>query len=193
MVKRCDWVTEETLYIDYHDKEWGRPLYDRRRLFEMLCLEGAQAGLSWWTILKRREAYREAFDYFDPSIVAQYDEKKIEERLQNKDIIRNRLKINSVVKNAKALLAIEEKGITFTDYIWQFVDGKALTNQWNTHEEVPAMTDISQRMSKQLKADGFTFVGPTICYAYMQAVGMVNDHLTDCFCYEEIEKSKGMD
>lgn len=110
MVKRCDWVTEEQLYIDYHDKEWGRPLYDRRRLFEMLCLEGAQAGLSWWTILKRREAYREAFDHFDPSIVAQYDEKKIEELLQNKDIIRNRLKINSVVKNAKALLAIEEEG-----------------------------------------------------------------------------------
>lgn len=193
MVKRCDWVTEEQLYIDYHDKEWGRPLYDGRRLFEMLCLEGAQAGLSWWTILKRREAYREAFDHFDPSIVAQYDEKKIEELLQNKDIIRNRLKINSVVKNAKALLAIEEEGVSFTDYIWQFVDGKPITNRWNTHEEVPAMTDISQRMSKQLKADGFTFVGPTICYAYMQAVGMVNDHLKDCFCYEEIESSKRMD
>ena len=180
MGKRCEWVTEDPLYIAYHDKEWGQPLYDDQRLFELLCLEGAQAGLSWWTILQRRESYREAFDGFDPYQIADYDEKKIAELLQNENIIRNRLKIRSVVTNAKAYIKIVEGGQSFSDYIWQFVGGKPVINYWEHQAEVPAVTEISTQMSKQLKKDGFKFVGPTICYAYMQAAGMVNDHLVSC-------------
>lgn len=186
MTKRCGWVTDAPLYIEYHDKEWGRPLYDDQKLFEMLCLEGAQAGLSWWTILQRRENYREAFDGFDPSKIIQYDETKIESLLQNEGIIRNRLKVRSVITNAEAYMKIIENGQSFSEYIWQFVDGKPINNKRENLEEVPATTKISERMSKQLKKEGFKFVGPTICYAYMQAVGMVNDHVMDCDCYQEI-------
>lgn len=191
MVNRCGWVTEDPLYIEYHDKEWGRPLYDDQRLLELLCLEGAQAGLSWITILKRREAFREAFDQFDPERVSKYDEEKIQRLLKDETIIRNNLKIRSVITNAQAFLKIVEAGQSFSDYLWQFVEGKPVDNNWRSLEEVPTQTETSQLMSKQLKKDGFKFVGPTICYAFMQASGMVNDHVTDCFCYKEIKESRG--
>lgn len=185
-MKRCEWVTEEPLYITYHDEEWGRPLYDDNRLFEMLCLEGAQAGLSWWTILQRRENYREAFDQFDPEKIRMYDEEKIEELRQNEKIIRNKLKIKSVISNAKAYAKVVEEHGSFSDYIWQFVDQEPIINVREKQSEVPASTELSHQMSKKLKKDGFKFVGPTICYAYMQAVGMVNDHLVSCHCYKKI-------
>lgn len=181
-MKRCAWVTDDPLYLAYHDHEWGKPNFDERYLFEMLCLEGAQAGLSWWTILQKRENYREAFDNFDPNIIVTYDQDKINHLLANPGIVRNKLKINSVVTNAKAFLKITSEQ-SFSDYIWQFVDGKPIINQWKTTQDVPVKTDISISMSKQLKKDGFKFIGPTICYAYMQAVGMVNDHAEDCFCH----------
>ncbi len=184
MTQRCEWVTSEPLYIAYHDKEWGRPLYDDQRLFELLCLEGAQAGLSWWTILQRREGYRKAFKGFDPEKIVAFGEETIQELMFNKEIIRNQLKIRSVQSNAAAYLTIQESGQSFSEYIWQFVDGKQIQNHWVNQEDVPAFSEESVRMSKQLKKDGFKFVGPTICYAYMQAVGMVNDHLTTCDCYE---------
>ena len=184
-MKRCDWVTGERLYIDYHDHEWGRPSFDDRHLFEMLCLEGAQAGLSWWTILQKREHYRQVFDRFDPREIVLYDEQKVSALLGDPGIVRNRLKVNSVISNAEAYLRIVASGRSFSDYIWQFVDGKPIVNQWQDGQEVPASTEISERMSRQLKKDGFKFVGPTICYAYMQAVGMVNDHLVDCYCHPE--------
>ncbi|GAA4058653.1 DNA-3-methyladenine glycosylase I [Amphibacillus indicireducens] len=186
MMKRCDWVTSEQLYIDYHDQEWGRPSRDDRHLFEMLCLEGAQAGLSWWTILQKRANYRRAFDQFDPWKIVTYDQQKIDRLLEDPGIVRNRLKIKSVISNAEAYLRIIESGQRFANYIWQFVDGEPIINHWHSGLDVPASTGISEQMSRQLKKDGFKFVGPTICYAYMQAVGMVNDHLVDCFCHPEI-------
>lgn len=189
-MKRCEWVTDEQIYIDYHDQEWGRPKYDDRELFEMLCLEGAQAGLSWLTILKKRENYREAFDCFKPEIIAAYNEEKINELLNNSGIVRNKLKINSVIKNAKAYLKIVEGGQSFSDYIWRFVDFEPIQNAWRTGEEVPNKTEISRKMSKQMKKDGFSFVGPVICYAYMQSVGMVNDHLLSCDWHEEVKKEE---
>lgn len=185
-MKRCDWVTSEQLYIDYHDQEWGRPSRDDRHLFEMLCLEGAQAGLSWWTILQKRDNYRRVFDQFDPGKIVTYDRQKIEQLLEDPGIVRNRLKIKSVISNAEAYLRIIESGQRFADYIWQFVDGEQIVNHWRSGQDVPVSTTISERMSRQLKKDGFKFVGPTICYAYMQAIGMVNDHLVDCFCHPEI-------
>ncbi|RYG74266.1 DNA-3-methyladenine glycosylase I [Lentibacillus lipolyticus] len=181
--KRCDWVTDESIYIDYHDHEWGRPVHDDQKLFEMLSLEGAQAGLSWITILKRRENYREAFDYFDPEKVSTYDEQKVNQLLQNAGIIRNRRKIESVIKNAHAFLNIQEEFGSFDKYIWQFVGGEPMLNDWATHADVPAYTEESEQMSKDLKKCGFKFVGPTICYAFMQATGMVNDHTKNCFLY----------
>lgn len=185
---RCHWVKEsEPLYVEYHDKEWGRPLKDDLVLFEMLCLEGAQAGLSWLTILKRREHYRESFDHFDPYKMAYYGEEKIAELMQNSGIIRNRRKIVAFIENAKAYIRLVEAEISFTDYIWSFVDHKPIQNHFTLMKEVPASTDISKKMSAQLKKDGFKFVGPTICYAFMQAVGMVNDHLVTCPCYEEVQ------
>lgn len=184
MTQRCEWVTSESLYIAYHDEEWGRPLCDDQRLFEMLCLEGAQAGLSWWSILQRREGYRKAFKSFDPEKNVVFSEEMIQELMLNKEIIRNQLKIRSVQSNAAAYLKIQESGQSFSEYIWQFVDGKQIQNHWVNQEDVPVFSEESVRMSKQLKKDGFKFVGPTICYAYMQAVGMVNDHLTTCDCYE---------
>lgn len=183
---RCGWVTEDPLYIRYHDEEWGVPVYDDRRLFEFLILEGAQAGLSWITILKKREAYREAFDGFDPHLIAAYDEEKVAQLLANPGIVRNQLKIRAAVKNARAFLQVQEEFGSFRDYIWSFVDGEPIINHWRRLEEVPARTPLSDVMSKDLKKRGFSFVGSTICYAFMQATGMVMDHTTDCFRYGEL-------
>ncbi len=179
--KRCAWVTAEKIYIDYHDNEWGQPTYDDQRLFEFLILEGAQAGLSWITILKKRDNYRAAFDEFSPQKIACYNKKKIDALLTNPGIIRNRLKIESVVTNARAYLNILATHTRFSEYIWQFVDGQPILNHWQRPEHVPTSTSLSSNMAKDLKQQGFKFVGTTICYAYMQAVGMVNDHLTRCY------------
>ena len=182
---RCSWVPEnDPLYIEYHDQEWGVPVYDDQKLFEMLTLEGAQAGLSWITVLRKRENYLELFDQFDPEKIILYDEKKIVSLLENPGIIRNKLKVNSVVINAKAMIEIQQEGQSFSDYLWQFVDGKPIINTWKTLDQVPVSTPESDAMSKDLKKRGFKFIGTTICYAFMQAVGMVNDHTTDCFCYK---------
>ena len=182
-MKRCGWCTTDPLYIEYHDKEWGRPVHDDRLLFELLILEGAQAGLSWITVLKKRDNYRKAFNNFDPAKVARYEAKKVKQLLNNEGIIRNRLKIASAVSNASAFLAVREEYGTFDKYIWQFVGGKAQKNHFPHFKKLPPKTLISDAMSKDLKKRGFSFVGSTICYAFMQAVGMVNDHTTDCFCY----------
>ncbi|WP_342576036.1 DNA-3-methyladenine glycosylase I [Solibacillus sp. FSL K6-1781] len=184
-MERCSWVKlDEPIYVKYHDEEWGVPVYDDRKLFEMLCLEGAQAGLSWLTILKRREGYLDAFDQFDAEKIVQYDEEKLEALRNDERIIRNRLKIKSVVTNAESFLAIQKQYGSFSNYIWSFVDGKPMINSWESFGQVPVTTEISDRMSKQLKKDGFKFVGSTICYSYMQAVGMVNDHTANCHCYK---------
>ncbi|MED4583852.1 DNA-3-methyladenine glycosylase I [Brevibacillus choshinensis] len=182
-MNRCGWVNEDPLYIDYHDHEWGVPVYDDRLLFEYLNLEGAQAGLSWYTILKKRENYRIAFDNFEPEKIIQYDESKIEELLNNLGIVRNRLKVRAVVTNAKAYFRVVEEFGSFRDYIWSFVGGQPIQNRFTAMSEVPATTEVSDKLSKDLKKRGFTFVGSTICYAFMQAVGMVNDHITTCGCY----------
>lgn len=179
---RCAWVTEDPMYINYHDNEWGRPVYDNQQLFEFLILEGAQAGLSWITVLKKRENYRACFDQFDPFKIALYNEDKINELLLNPGIIRNRLKIESAIKNAQVYIKLCDEGLDFSQYLWQFVGGKPLINHWETIKQIPAQTTISDAMSKDLKKRGFKFVGSTICYAFMQAVGMVNDHTMDCFC-----------
>ena len=185
-MKRCAWVKEdEPLYVKYHDEEWGRPVHDDGLLFEMLCLEGAQAGLSWWTILQKRENYRKAFDYFDAEKIIHYSEEKIQELLGNPGIVRNRLKVRGVVKNAKAFLAICDEFGSFDQFIWGFTDHKTIQNHWKTTQEMPTTSPISDMMSKDLKKRGFTFVGSTICYSFMQAVGMVNDHTVDCFCYSK--------
>ena len=172
--------------IAYHDAEWGVPLHDDRRLFEFLILEGAQAGLSWDTILRKRENYRKAFDDFDAEKIARYDEKKVAELLQNEGIVRNRLKIASTIRNAKSYLKTIDEFGSFDSYIWQFVDGKPIVNAWQNLSEVPAKTSVSDAMSKDLKQRGFTFAGSTICYAFMQACGLVNDHLVSCFRYNEV-------
>jgi len=184
MVKRCGWATDEP-NITYHDKEWGRPEHNDHKLFEFLILEGAQAGLSWTTILKRRQGYLEAFSNFDPNKVSKYNKKQITKLLQNESIIRNRLKINSAVNNAKQFLKVQEEFGTFDKYIWSFVKNKPIKNKFKTLSELPASTLISENMSKDLKKRGFNFVGPTICYAFMQAVGMVNDHTIRCFRYSK--------
>lgn len=187
---RCIWADEkEPLYVKYHDEEWGRPTFQDEKLFEMLCLEGAQAGLSWITILKKRKHYRELFDQFNAEIMTTYNEQKVEQLMNDPRIIRNRLKIKAFIQNAKAYLKIKEQYESFAHYIWAFVDGKPIQNHWQTHEDIPAQTPISEKMSKQLKKDGFKFIGPTICYAFMQAVGMVNDHVVNCMCYNEIKQS----
>lgn len=180
---RCPWANSDPLYLDYHDQEWGVPEHDDRKLFEMLILEGAQAGLSWITILKKRENYRKAFDNFDAGKIAEYDESKIEELLANEGIIRNRLKINAAIQNAKAFLTVQQEFGSFDAYVWQFIGGRPRKNAWKSMEELPAKIPESEAMSKDLLKRGFKFVGPTICYAFMQAVGMVNDHLVDCFRY----------
>ncbi len=188
-VKRCTWAGDDELYQQYHDQEWGVPSYDDQHLFEMLILEGAQAGLSWITILRKRENYRQAFDGFDAQKIARYSTKKIEKLLQNPGIVRNKLKVNAAVINANAFLQVRDEFGSFSDYIWQFVGGKPKINRWKNMADVPAMTIESDAMSKDLKKRGFKFVGSTICYAFMQAVGMVNDHTSDCFCYPK-KKSK---
>ena len=186
MKPRCAWAGTDPLYIAYHDREWGVPLHDDRKLFEMLILEGAQAGLSWITVLRKREAFREAFDRFDPSKVAEYDQRRIQELLHNPGIIRNRLKIHAAVQNARAFLKVAEEFGSFDRYLWQFVGGRSRQNRWSRSRDVPARTAESDALSKDLKKRGFKFVGSTICYAFMQAVGMVNDHLTDCYRHAEI-------
>ena len=186
MIKRCAWVSDDELYTQYHDQEWGVPQYDDQKLFELLILEGAQAGLSWYTILKKRENYRLALDNFEAKKIAVYDNKKIQELLNNPGIVRNKLKIESTVRNAKIYLDIQKKYGSFRQYIWSFVDGKPIVNSFNKLKEVPAKTEISDTMSKELKKQGFNFVGSTICYAFMQAVGMVNDHTVDCFRYKQL-------
>jgi DNA-3-methyladenine glycosylase I len=186
---RCGWAKGEQ-YIRYHDEEWGVPVHDDRTLFEFLILEGAQAGLSWSTILNKRENYRRAFDGFDPQRVAQYQAKKIKALLGDPGIVRNKLKIAAAVENAKAFLRVQDEFGTFDHYIWQFVGGKPRINKWKSLKQVPARTPESDAMSKDLKRRGFKFVGSTICYAFMQAVGMVNDHLVDCICYESPRRSR---
>ncbi len=182
---RCAWARNQ-LSIRYHDKEWGVPTQSDRRLFEFLILEGAQAGLSWDTVLRKRANYRAAFDHFDPKRIARYDRRKIQSLLGNSSIIRNRLKIASTVQNAKAFLKVQDEFGSFDRYIWQFVDGKPRLNSWRSLKQIPARTPQSDAMSKDLKKRGFTFVGSTICYAFMQAVGLVNDHLVDCFRYSQL-------
>jgi DNA-3-methyladenine glycosylase I len=186
MQNRCGWVGTDPLYIDYHDKEWGVPMNDDRTLFEFLILEGAQAGLSWSTILKKRPNYRLAFDQFDPVKVASYDKDKITRLLDDPGIVRNRLKINAAVTNAQAFMQVQVEFGSFSNYIWGFTGGKPRQNTWQSLVEIPAETEESRQMSKDLKKRGFRFVGPTICYAFMQAVGMVNDHVTGCFRYSEL-------
>ena len=186
MKTRCSWAGSDPLYIRYHDTEWGVPVHDDRTLFEFLILEGAQAGLSWLTILKKRENYIRAFDNFDPQKVAAYDTRKVKELISNPGIIRNRLKIEAAVQNARAVLSVQQEFGSFDNYIWQFVGGRTLKNSWNTVGELPAQTDTSAGMSSDLKKRGFKFVGPTICYAFMQATGMVNDHTVDCYRYNEV-------
>lgn len=188
-LRRCGWATTE-LGIPYHDKEWGVPRHDDRTLFEFLILEGAQAGLSWETILRKREAYRRAFDGFDPKIVARYDKRKIAILMDDAGIVRNRLKIEGSARNAKAFLEVQREFGSFDAYIWQFVGHKPRRNRWRAMGDVPASTAESDAMSKDLKKKGFTFVGSTICYAFMQAVGMVNDHLTTCFRHREIDNGQ---
>lgn len=186
-MQRCAWVTpNEPLYIQYHDTEWGVPVHDNRILFEMLILEGAQAGLNWITVLKKRENYRAAFDQFDVEKIARYDDAKITALLANPGIIRNRLKIQAAIRNAQAYLRVREEFGTFDAYIWSFVGGQPIVNRWQTLREIPAETAESKAMSKDLLKRGFRFVGPTICYAFMQACGLVNDHTIDCFRYSEV-------
>ena len=186
MKSRCSWSATDPLYTKYHDTEWGLPLHDDRRLFEFLILEGAQAGLSWITILKKRRNYRKAFDYFDPHKIAEYDIRKVSELLSNEGIVRNKLKINAAIQNAISFLAVQREFGSFNNYIWQFVGGDTIKNKWESLAEIPAQTQESAAMGADLKKRGFKFVGPTICYAFMQAAGLVNDHVVDCFRYEEV-------
>lgn len=186
-VNRCGWCGDDELYVRYHDKEWGVPVRDDRALFEFLVLEGAQAGLAWITVLRKREGYRQAFDNFDPAKVARYTDRKLQRLLENPRIIRNRLKVFSARQNARAFLAVQEEWGSFANYMWHFVDGKPTQNRWRTLAEVPPTSLLSDRISKDLKQRGFGFVGTTIVYAHMQATGMVNDHLVGCFRHAECE------
>jgi DNA-3-methyladenine glycosylase I len=189
MSQRCPWANTDQLYIDYHDQEWGVPVHDDRKLFEFLLLEGTQAGLSWYLILKKRQGYRQAFDDFDAQKIAGYDDLKYQELLANPAIVRNRMKIQAAIQNARAFLKVQEQHGSFDAFIWQFVDGRPIQNCWKTLQEVPASTKESDSMSKALKKQGFTFVGTTICYAFMQATGMVNDHVVDCFRWQAINEN----
>ncbi len=183
---RCPWAGDDPLYHAYHDREWGVPVHDDRRLFEFLILEGAQAGLSWITILRKREAYRQAFDGFDPEAVARYDAGRVAQLMADAGIVRNRLKIAAAIDNARRFLEVQAEFGSFDAYVWRFVEGRTRHNRWRRMDAVPAQTQESLSMSKDLKSRGFRFVGPTICYAFMQAVGMVNDHLVDCFRHAEL-------
>ena len=188
MNKRCTWPGEDPLYIRYHDREWGVPVHSDRKLFEFLVLEGAQAGLSWITVLKKRAAYRTAFDNFDFNKVACYNETKIKQLLNNPGIIRNKLKIRSAISNASAFIDVRKEFGTFNKYIWQFVDGKPVQNKFSSMQQIPAKTALAEQISKDLKKRGFNFVGPTIVYAHMQATGMVNDHVVSCFRHKDIKE-----
>ena len=185
---RCGWVNDDPLYVAYHDEEWGVPVRDDRLLFEMLVLDGAQAGLSWYTILKKREAYRRAFDGFHPERIARYGERKIASLLADPGIVRNRLKVRAAIGNARAWIDLRESGVGFSDFLWEFTGGVTIVNARRRLEDVPATTPASEAMSRALKRHGFRFVGPTICYAFMQAAGMVNDHLTSCFRWKECKR-----
>ncbi len=187
MLQRCAWALTSQQYTDYHDSEWGVPVHDDRKLFEMLILEGAQAGLSWSLILKKRDGYFEAFDGFDANTIAHYDDRKVQELLANPEIVRNKLKIKATIQNARSFLEVQSQYGSFDAFLWRFVDGHPLQNTWQTMQEVPARTTQSDTMSKELKQHGFTFVGSTICYAFMQAVGMVNDHIVTCYRWQELE------
>ena len=187
MTQRCEWCLKDDLYINYHDKEWGLPVHDDRVLFEFLILEGVQAGLSWHTVLKKRENYRLAYDGFDPEKVARYDEEKMNLLLQNSGLIRNRLKIAASVSNAQCFLEVQQAFGSFNQYIWNFVDHQPIINQFEHMSEIPATTPLSDKISKDLKKRGFKFVGSTIVYAHMQATGMVNDHLVSCFRHQEVQ------
>ena len=184
---RCRWASSE-LNIPYHDEEWGVPIHDERKLFEFVILEGAQAGLSWDTILKKRSRYLDVFDRFEPQKIARYDKKKVKALLADAGIIRNRLKIDATIGNARAFLQVQKEFGSFDAYIWRFVSGKSIQNKWKSHEKLPATSAESDAMSKDLKKRGFRFVGSTICYAFMQATGMVNDHLVECFRYKELSR-----
>ena len=184
--QRCSWANSSPLYIDYHDSEWGVPVHNDGKLFEFLILEGAQAGLSWSTILNKRQGYLQAFDHFEAIKIAHYSDTKVQELLANPGIVRNRLKIQAAIQNARSFLEVQDLYGSFDAYIWQFVDGKPVQNSWQSLQEIPATTKASDAMSKELKKLRFTFVGSTICYAFMQAVGMVNDHTVDCFRWQEV-------
>ncbi len=188
-MKRCSWVTDDPIYIEYHDMEWGVPVHDDTKLFEMLILEGAQAGLSWLTILKRRETYRVAYDNYDPVKIVKWNSRKINRLLKDPGIVRNKLKVEAAIVNASAYLQVIDDFKSFDEFIWSFVGGRTIQNSWQEISQIPATTAESGRMSKELKRRGFKFVGSTICYAFMQTVGMVNDHLTDCFRYEPISEN----
>ncbi|MEZ4600771.1 MAG: DNA-3-methyladenine glycosylase I [Syntrophotaleaceae bacterium] len=191
MKTRCSWCGSDPLYVAYHDIEWGVPLHDDQRLFEMLILDGAQAGLSWLTLLRKRENYRKAFHDFDCERMAAYNREDVERLLADPGIVRNRLKIESAIRNARSVLDIKEKYGSFDSFLWRYVDGTPRQNAWTSIKEIPARTEQSDTMSRDLKRLGFNFVGSTICYAFMQAVGMVNDHTTDCFRYREIREAAG--
>ncbi len=185
--KRCSWCLGDPLYMAYHDTEWGVPLYDEQKLFEFLILETFQAGLSWITVLKKRENFRAAFDQFDYTKIENYTASKVEALMNNPNIIRNRLKIKATISNAKAFIKIQQEEGSFSTYIWRFLDGKPLQNQFDSNKEIPAYTALAETISKDLKRRGFKFIGPTVVYAHMQATGMVNDHVTDCFRYNEVK------
>ena len=185
--QRCIWCGDDPTYVSYHDKEWGVPVYDDQKLFEMLILEGAQAGLSWITVLRKRPHYRKVFDRFSINKIAAYNKRKIESLLKDPGIIRNRLKVEGTVKNARACLEVKSEFGSFSDFLWQFIDGQPIQNQWKSHQQIPVKTAESDAMAKELKRRGFSFVGSTICYAFMQATGMVNDHTVDCFRHRQIK------
>lgn len=188
--KRCSWCGKDALYVAYHDQEWGVPLHDEQKLFEFLILEGAQAGLSWLTILKKRDAYRKAYYQFDIEKVARFNSRSIERLMNNPGIVRNRLKIEASINNARAFLEVQDEFGSFDKFIWQYVDHQAIQNQWKRLRDIPTSTRESEQMSEDLRQRGFRFVGPTICYAFMQAVGMVNDHVTGCFRHKQVARSK---
>ena len=187
-MERCEWAGDDPLYVTYHDEEWGTPEHDDQKLFEFVILESAQAGLSWITILRKRENYRAAFDGFDPDKIARYTPKRVDKLLQNPGIIRNRLKVEAAVGSAKAALEVRDEFGSIAEYFWQFVDGKPIINRFKTMGEIPAKTEISETMMKDMKQRGFKFFGPTIAYAHMQAMGLVNDHVTSCFRWKEVQK-----
>jgi DNA-3-methyladenine glycosylase I len=189
-MKRCDWANRSELEQSYHDHEWGVEIHDDRTLFEFLVLEGAQAGLSWSTILRKREGYRKAFDHFDARKISNYSENAVSRLLTNPEIVRNKLKINAAITNAGAFLQVQEEFGSFDRYVWQFVNGKPIQNSWRKMTDIPSSTPESDAMSKDLRKRGFKFIGPTICYAFMQAVGMVNDHVVDCFRYKELKNKR---